>query len=242
MKTVSPKICLVENCNKVVHYRGMCAGHANRAKRGVPLDAPWRGEVTQSNFPCSVENCDRPAKTKMMCPTHYMRSRNGLNLTDPIHTPGTEKGICSVRECDKPAETLKRGICANHRALFDRGRKYPTKDSQASQKDCTITGCFNKIQSSGLCNKHCVKKTIYRLSAMQLDMLYRRGKCDSCGDSLELGEMMIDHDHACCGTKRTCGQCVRGILCGACNAGLGSFGDDTRRLVSAIAYLERAQN
>lgn len=31
----------------------------------------------------------------------------------------------------------------------------------------------------------------------------------------------VDHDHACCPGTRTCGACVRGILCGPCNTRLG---------------------
>lgn len=47
----------------------------------------------------------------------------------------------------------------------------------------------------------------------------------------------VDHDHACCPGGRSCGKCVRGLLCHACNVGLGAFGDDVERLTSAMAYL-----
>ena len=32
---------------------------------------------------------------------------------------------------------------------------------------------------------------------------------------------VVDHDHACCPGRQSCGRCVRGILCVPCNAGLG---------------------
>lgn len=50
-------------------------------------------------------------------------------------------------------------------------------------------------------------------------------------------KMVIDHDHSCCDGPASCGRCVRGMLCGACNTGLGRFGDDVQLLRNAIAYL-----
>lgn len=49
----------------------------------------------------------------------------------------------------------------------------------------------------------------------------------------------VDHDHRCCPGSKTCGNCTRGLLCYACNAGLGSFQDDPELLREAIKWLTR---
>lgn len=54
----------------------------------------------------------------------------------------------------------------------------------------------------------------------------------------------VDHDHSCCdttGTKKekTCGRCVRGLLCRDCNLILGISGDSIERLLGAVEYLQQ---
>lgn len=48
------------------------------------------------------------------------------------------------------------------------------------------------------------------------------GVCALCGET-EKREMRlsIDHDHACCGPRRACKRCIRGLLCDCCNRMLG---------------------
>lgn len=56
----------------------------------------------------------------------------------------------------------------------------------------------------------------------------------------EVGTLHVDHDHSCCKTSRgekTCGLCIRGLLCRDCNHGLGNFNDDPERLKEAISYI-----
>ena len=69
-------------------------------------------------------------------------------------------------------------------------------------------------------------------------------KCAICSSELEstgrgTGPQM-DHDHSCCSGEagqKTCGDCIRGILCSKCNRGLGCFNDDHELMKKAIEYL-----
>lgn len=48
----------------------------------------------------------------------------------------------------------------------------------------------------------------------------------------------IDHDHSCCPGPRSCGKCVRGLLCHYCNTALGLAGDSPEKLIRLIHYLQ----
>ncbi len=60
----------------------------------------------------------------------------------------------------------------------------------------------------------------------------QNGCCAICGERYCRKRFAIDHDH-------TTGR-IRGLLCPACNLGLGHFGDDPELLVSAATYLREA--
>jgi Recombination endonuclease VII len=64
------------------------------------------------------------------------------------------------------------------------------------------------------------------------------GKCAirSCKTMVDLYSP-IDHDHACCAGKRSCGKCVRGIICPRHNTGLGAFRDNPDELQDAALYV-----
>lgn len=72
-----------------------------------------------------------------------------------------------------------------------------------------------------------------------IKVIDQHGGCACCGDVLVPGrETHVDHDHTCCGGRRPCGKCFRGVLCRACNLMLGHAKDDPARLRAGIAYLE----
>lgn len=60
--------------------------------------------------------------------------------------------------------------------------------------------------------------------------------CAICRRSQQ--RMTVDHDHSCCEGERSCGSCIRGIICDSCNRGIGMFMENTNALASAIIYLE----
>lgn len=50
-------------------------------------------------------------------------------------------------------------------------------------------------------------------------------------------QLCVDHDHNHCPGKKGCAECVRGLLCHDCNAGLGYFDDDIETMLAAVEYL-----
>lgn len=84
----------------------------------------------------------------------------------------------------------------------------------------------------------------YGLSVEQFDeLLAAQGfTCAICETPTPARGWHVDHDHACCPTSsRSCGKCIRGVLCSRCNKALGAFLDSTTVLLRAIRYLEASR-
>lgn len=84
-------------------------------------------------------------------------------------------------------------------------------------------------------NKICTAKYRYRKTGFtqeDYDRAYyeQRGVCKLCGNTDPKRALSADHNHAT-GVKR-------GLLCSACNLGLGSFKDNIELLKLAIKYLQ----
>jgi hypothetical protein len=81
----------------------------------------------------------------------------------------------------------------------------------------------------------------YGLTQELFDLLLeaQHRACGMCHEPFEEGQLIhVDHDHSCCpGKNRSCGQCVRGLLCHTCNIALGHI---ERRYAMARAYMDSA--
>jgi hypothetical protein len=65
----------------------------------------------------------------------------------------------------------------------------------------------------------------------------QQGVCAICGNPPEKERLSVDHDHQCCAGDRSCGKCVRGLLCRHCNVMLGHAKDSIETLRRGINYL-----
>ncbi|MGW7080492.1 endonuclease domain-containing protein [Streptomyces sp. NPDC054866] len=96
------------------------------------------------------------------------------------------------------------------------GKSKPTSEySTGRQKDALRPYCKP-------CNAERVRLSHYNVTKTFIVQLwkYQGERCAICG-SIEAGKKRapdIDHDHACCRGGRSCGTCVRGLICSNCNA------------------------
>lgn len=151
------------------------------------------------------------------------------------HSAGVPFGPPRFSSLDRTPEGLKpcRGC----------GRSLPEHrfTVNAAIKDGLMARCRD-CQSSVALQKN------YGLTAQQRDQMIasQGGVCAICKKLPPKregqGGWHVDHDHSCCPTAaKSCGRCVRGILCSPCNRMLGMARDDINTLRSAITYLAGAR-
>ena len=88
-------------------------------------------------------------------------------------------------------------------------------------------------------NANLVRK--YNISLLEYEEMMEEqgGRCAICKRTTD--KFVVDHDHACCPGDKSCGDCVRGLLCNPCNLMLGFAGDSLKVLDEAINYLRASQ-
>lgn len=64
----------------------------------------------------------------------------------------------------------------------------------------------------------------------------QKGGCAICKRPPGKRALAVDHDHKCCPTSKSCGKCVRGLLCPACNTSLAIV---ENYLPESMAYLQK---
>lgn len=179
------------------------------------------------------------AHARALCKRHYRQWRDGIDVA------GIEKRIpqlaqhCSFVGCERVA--VAKGLCDPHRTQAKRGDLFPigrrSRRSKYRIEVCAIAGCANPHYANAMCARHSSRASTYRLTAVQYQMLLLVDKCGICHDPLADGNRAIDHDHSCCPGEGSCGECIRGVLCKKCNAGIGYFDNRAELLLSAVDYL-----
>ena len=78
---------------------------------------------------------------------------------------------------------------------------------------------------------------LYKITQEQYEKLLESqgGCCALCTEKQgdDKRRMAVDHNHECCSGQKSCGKCLRGILCADCNRKLG-FLEQTLRAKARI--------
>lgn len=160
----------------------------------------------------------------------------------------TEK-VCSFEGCEKPLHA--KGLCAGHKSQKYHGK--PLTPLRPRRKSGTRNGkcpCGKPHTASSNmctgCKRAADRWAFYRLRPADYQALWDKqgGKCALCltpEDEMPKS-LCVDHDHGCCPGHKSCGKCVRGLLCQACNRSLGLLKDSLLVLRNAVAYLEEHEH
>lgn len=208
--------CSVTGCPREHYARGYCNAHWRRFKRnGQPgpleVNSPVGGL-------CAFERCSRPHSAKGYCPTHYAQFKRGIQMaTINDRLPALTRDAQGRKRCATCKEWFELSAFA----------------AQTRAVDGLMTSCKRCKRERVMAQRYGVNMDQYeRLAHLQSDV------CAICGGTNASGRSLaVDHDHRCCPGMQACGTCVRGLLCSACNMGLGQFREDPVRLKAAIAYL-----
>lgn len=181
---------------------------------------------------CGGANCDRVAVSKGFCDKHYRRlKKHGSAEHVTTHIPSW----CYADDCDRFA--VSKGLCDKH---YRRLLKHddPNWQPPSLSSICSVEDCERKRVAKGFCSKHYEqnRQGVEFKSAKEVRDSWS-GVCDICETDVPSGpkkSWCLDHDHK---TGK-----ARGILCAACNIGLGMFKDNIDILDSAMRYLSKDKN
>jgi hypothetical protein len=180
---------------------------------------------------CTVVGCGKTYHGLGYCKNHYRKFKI---YGDPEGKHVFVPKECSKDGCDKIIS--EKGLCRKH---SQRLRRTGTTDLKQRVSGCKIASCKNKHHAKGLCNMHyrMINRNMIVDSHSTNIINSHKGVCDICGTpnpGKNRNNFSIDHDHNT--------GIVRGLLCHACNVGLGHFSDNIELLQKAIKYLALSSN
>lgn len=187
---------------------------------------------------CRAHGCRAaPDEQRQFCGMHRQRLKK-FGVLEPYHCVGCGLQLAEGRKFCNDCRRLNTNLKSRRSMakLAERPGELARRAAQMKQwrKD-------NPEAWAALARRGHLKAT-YQMTVEQYDEMLaaQGGGCAICGapDGDGSGRRLhVDHDHSCCPGDRACGKCNRGLLCKACNTGLGGFRDDPNLLKGAVRYL-----
>ncbi|MFF4691454.1 endonuclease domain-containing protein [Streptomyces sp. NPDC001307] len=180
--------------------KGMCRTHYAQHRRGgglAPIDVT---RARSEGRTCAFDGCVRAVSASGFCTGHYQQSKKGQSLSRLRRKRGN--GVVK--------EMVRRGI--------------------VECRGCGVSkpvSAYSTLNASGAlrpyckpCNAERVRFGRYNLTKAFGEPLreFQQARCAVCGTDSDGRTLHIDHDHACCPGRRSCGECMRGLVCSNCNA------------------------
>jgi len=233
------KTCAVDGCGKEVRSRGYCQTHYMRLHRHGTVEAgrpEWYG--TKASHPLYVTYKAAKQEGKL-CDTWLADFWKFVEDVSPV-----PEGNFRLRRKDKELPYSNEN-CEWRESQLTK-QKYPDSDE--------LTAIRNESRKKRARDNH--DPLVYRQRSLKsnhgitveqyADMLDAQGGvCSICGKpETKIGgrnraplPLAVDHCHQTRQSGKSNG--IRGLLCQACNIGLGKFDDDPDLLRKAAEYLEK---
>lgn len=200
---------------------------------------------------CTFEDCDRKHKARGWCDVHYFQWRKTgqvrpirswspvdkpCQLCQGVVTPGSGRRKYCSAACQQAASRTqgarpRESVCDFCGETFSLGRARTGRLQRSDTKWCP--DCGRESPDVQRFRRYGITRAEYVAAVAAGCLICKRTD----------RQLHVDHDHACCpargGASATCGKCVRGLICGPCNRGLGLFFDDPDALLRASEYLRR---
>lgn len=156
---------------------------------------------------------------------------------------GSKDGLqYSCKDCNKEYRIKNSGVIASYAKDYYRENKDVITAYKKEYQEKNREAISAREKEHYKNNKGAYLKTQYNITIEQYNQMFedQGGVCAICKGINDNGRALsVDHDHKCCPGGKSCGSCIRQLLCLYCNTFIGYAKDDVRRLLAGVAYLEK---
>lgn len=183
---------------------------------------------------CTGPQCSRPVHASALCKTHYEQKRAKRPLR-PIRSTVRRGSVltCTFDGCDRAHSS--KGLCQAHYDQKKKRKPLTPIRSWVSQEQwgetCRYPGCGKDKRWRGLCTTHYGRGISQFARDAILEAQDSRCLCGAIEPGPAGWHLDHFHEHSCShAPDNYCADCVRGMLCLACNRHAIAWYESTYRV------------